>query len=411
MPPVPFADSSEGGVDNLAELNDVQLDSTTLANGDELVYDATDGLWKNAVGAGAVLFVGTDNDFLYKDGAVARTGGISNDPTASLKAIVVDPIARRVGIGGSDNAISPTYTLDIAGNMRVRGSNAPQQDLTIDNEKLGMTTSIPLQLFSHNTFATAADLVEVDSSAKQLTVGGTVRNVDPVAFDLPNGTDSVGLYRFKLQSGTYNVAAGQQPLQTPPATGLNFPLGVVNPWINNLPLTTPCMAVNRKTGGTFPPSFTGRILAWGINNGTTGFQDQCLYDPCNMRAEWDAGIGAFKGVGTPGGFRASNTLGIFRIECWVEGNFTAQNASNRLNIALWQYRSGVFLRQLLLGISNNAQGQAMSATRVILSQGQYGEDFVPTTDHYEVMFENANASENDFDLTLFQGQIHWYPAL
>ena len=142
MPPVPFADSSEGGVDNLAELNDVQLDSTTLANGDELVYDATDGLWKNAVGAGAVLFVGTDNDFLYKDGAVARTGGISNDPTASLKAIVVDPIARRVGIGGSDNAISPTYTLDIAGNMRVRGSNAPQQDLTIDNEKLGMTTSI-----------------------------------------------------------------------------------------------------------------------------------------------------------------------------------------------------------------------------------------------------------------------------
>ena len=57
--------------------------------------------------------------------------GISNDPTASLKAIVVDPIARRVGIGGSDNAISPTYTLDIAGNMRVRGSNAPQQDFLL----------------------------------------------------------------------------------------------------------------------------------------------------------------------------------------------------------------------------------------------------------------------------------------
>ena len=166
MPPVPFADN-EGGVDNLAELNDVQLDSTTLANGDELVYDAADGLWKNAVGAGAVLFAGTDNDFLYKDGAVARTGGISNDPTASLKAIVVDPVARRVGIGGSNNAVSPAYTLDLAGNLRVRGISAPQQDLTIDNEKLGMTTSVPLQLFSHNTFATAADLVEVDSSRLQ----------------------------------------------------------------------------------------------------------------------------------------------------------------------------------------------------------------------------------------------------
>ena len=95
----------------------------------------------------------------------------------------------------------------------------------------------------------------------------------------------------------------------------------------------------------------------------------------------------------------------------ISGNFAAQNASNRLNVAVWQYRSGVFLRQLLLGISNNAQGQAMSCHRVIMSQGGYGEDFEPTTDHYEVMFENANASTNDFDLTLFQGQIYWYPAL
>ncbi len=83
----------------------------------------------------------------------------------------------------------------------------------------------------------------------------------------------------------------------------------------------------------------------------------------------------------------------------------------QLHVAVWQYRSGVFLRQLLLGISNNAQGQAMSCHRVIMSQGGYGEDFEPTTDHYEVMFENANASTNDFDLTLFQGQIYWYPAL
>ena len=35
----------------LKELDDVALDSTTLSNGDELVYDATDRKWKNAVGS------------------------------------------------------------------------------------------------------------------------------------------------------------------------------------------------------------------------------------------------------------------------------------------------------------------------------------------------------------------------
>ena len=66
MPPTPFA-ASAGGVAVLKELDDVALDSTTLSNGDELVYDATDRKWKNAAGAGGALFAGTMNDYLYKD--------------------------------------------------------------------------------------------------------------------------------------------------------------------------------------------------------------------------------------------------------------------------------------------------------------------------------------------------------
>ena len=49
----------------LKELDDVAIDSTTLSNGDELVYDATDRKWKNAAGAGGALFAGTTNDYLY----------------------------------------------------------------------------------------------------------------------------------------------------------------------------------------------------------------------------------------------------------------------------------------------------------------------------------------------------------
>ena len=130
----------------------------------ELVYDAADEKWKNAAGAGGALFAGNNDDFLYKDGAVARTGGMSNDPSATGKAVVVDPASLRVGIGGANNAVNPSHTLEVSGSVRIRGLTSPQ-DLAIDNERLRMITSVPLQLFSHNTFATAADLVEVDRTS------------------------------------------------------------------------------------------------------------------------------------------------------------------------------------------------------------------------------------------------------
>ena len=117
MPPTPFA-SSDDGVSLLTELDDVTLDPATLSNGDELVYDAADKSWKNATGAGGALFAGTNDDYLYKDGGVARSGSISNDPAASGKAIVVEPALFRVGIGGANNAVNPSHTLEVAGNVR-----------------------------------------------------------------------------------------------------------------------------------------------------------------------------------------------------------------------------------------------------------------------------------------------------
>ena len=247
MPPTPFSDLAGGGADNLGELGDVEVDATTLANGHELVYDSVDEKWKNAAGAGGALFAGTANDYLYKDGAVARTGGISNDPASAGKALVVDPAGLRVGIGGKTN---PAHSLDVGGSMRVADTHA----VTISDETLGVTTSAPLRLFSHNASAAAADRVDLDSSAKTLTVGGTARALDPVAFDAPNGTNSTGLYAFKLQSGTYNQAAGQQPFQQPPAAGIGFPQGIVHPYLNNLPVNTPCIRppTARRAARTHP---------------------------------------------------------------------------------------------------------------------------------------------------------------
>ena len=51
----------------LKELDDVALDSTTLSNGDELVYDATDRKWKNAAGAGGALFVEAESPDGFPD--------------------------------------------------------------------------------------------------------------------------------------------------------------------------------------------------------------------------------------------------------------------------------------------------------------------------------------------------------
>ena len=203
MPPIPFSDVAGGGADNLAELGDVEVDATTLANGHELVYDSVDEKWKNAAGAGGALFAGTTGDFLYKDGAVARTGGISNDPSSAGKALVVDPAALRVGIGGKT---SPP----LAGRRRLDGV-ADTHTVTIADDTLGVTTSAPLRLFlaqrvRRRRRPRRPRLERQDAHRRRHRARarpGRLRRAQRHRLHRP--------VRFKLQSGTYNQAQASSP--------------------------------------------------------------------------------------------------------------------------------------------------------------------------------------------------------
>jgi hypothetical protein len=407
MPPVPFS-SSEGGVSLISELGDVQLDSTALANGQELVYDAVDAQWKNAAGAGGALFAGMNDDFLCKDGAVARTGGMSNDPSATGKAVVVDPASLRVGIGGTSNAVNPSHTLEVAGSVRIRGLTSPQ-DLTIDNEKLGMVTSVPLQLFSHNTFATAADLVEVDSNIKRIKVGGTVSVESPTAFDAPNSSDSSGLYRFKLQLGTFNRNPGwtQHDFQNPPLPSLNFPTGITHPYIDNVPVNHGAFVIGRRAGLTMVAGYNNRIVTFS-NIVNFGSEDQCVYDPCNMRSYVVSN--AHVGVSIPEPYRSRGHSGMITFHVHYEGNFAGGSPTNGIKFYVKQYRgAGVFLRDLVLGITDTRQTVCGSFQRSVLGASGVGEDIVPATDYFEVYGENIGP--DTFDLLLVQAKIEFVPQL
>jgi hypothetical protein len=408
MPPVPFS-SSEGGVSLLSELGDVQVDSTTLANGHELVYDAVDAQWKNAAGAGGALFAGTDDDFLYKDGAVARTGGMSNDPSATGKAVVVDPTLYRVGIGGANNAVNLSHTLEVAGNVRIRGLTGPQQDLTIDNEKVGMVTNVPLQLFSHNTFANAADLVEVDSNIKRCKVGGTLVVESPAAFDAPNSTDSSGYYRFKLQLGTFNRNPGwaQHDFQNPPLPTLSFPTGIPHPYIDSVPINHGTFCIGRRAGLAMVAGYNQRIVTFS-NIVTFGTEDQCVYDPCNMRSYVVSN--AHVGVSIPEPYRSRGHSGMMTFHLHYEGTFAGASATNGIRFYVKQYRgAGVFLRDLVLGVTDTRQTVCGSFQRTVLGASGVREDIVPASDYFEVFGENIGPDA--FDLLLVQAKIGFVPQL
>jgi hypothetical protein len=405
MPPQPFS-TNEGGVELLSELGDVQVDSTTLTNGHELVYDAVDTKWKNAAGAGGALFAGTQDDFLFKDGAVARTGGMSNDPSASGKAIVINPSSFRVGIGGANNAINPAHTLEVAGNVRVRGVGT--QELIIEDEKVGMITSVPLQLFSHNIFATTADLVEVDSNIKRIKVGGTVSVESPTTFDAPNSSDSSGLYRFKLQLGTFNrnPAWTQHDFQNPPQVTLNFPTGIVHPYIDSVPVNHGTFCIGRRAGLTMVAGYNQRILTFSTVVGF-GFEDQCVYDPCNMRSH--VASNAHVGVSIPEPFCSRGHSGMMTFHVHYEGTFSGASPTNGIKLYVKQYRAGVFLRDLSLGITDTRQTVCGSFERTLMGASGVGEDIVPATDYFEVFGENIGP--DTFDLLLVQAKVSFVPQL
>ena len=93
-----------------------------------------------------------------------------------------------------------------------------------------------------------------------------------------------------------------------------------------------------------------------------------------------------------------------------EGTFAGGSATNGIKFYVKQYRgAGVFLRDLVLGITDTRQTVCGSFQRTVLGASGVGEDIVPATDYFEVYGENIGA--DTFDLLLVQAKIEFVPQL
>ena len=113
MPPTPFSDVGEGAT-SLSELTDVQIDASTLANSQELLYDSTAQRWRNV----SFPIQGVAGDALFKQTTGATTTvnsntPISTDQSGSTGIVRIDTTNDRVGIGKA-----PSHPLDVSGITR-----------------------------------------------------------------------------------------------------------------------------------------------------------------------------------------------------------------------------------------------------------------------------------------------------
>ena len=98
---------------------------------------------------------------------------------------------------------------------------------------------------------------------------------------------------------------------------------------------------------TMVAGYNQRIVTFS-NIVTFGTEDQCVYDPCNMRSYVVSN--AHVGVSIPEPYRSRGHSGMMTFHIHYEGTFAGASATNGIKFYVKQYRgAGVFLRDLVLG--------------------------------------------------------------
>jgi hypothetical protein len=394
---------STRGEPQVAQLLDTEIDFTTLAAGQVLTWEATEEVWINAAGGGGGGIVGTDDDALFKQGGNANTftNGITRDPANSGRALCLDTANLRLGVGGGNNAVNPVNTLEVDGAVRVKNA---AEEIVLDSNSVGLINAgTNLKLYSNNDTSTDAS-VEVNGNDKSLFVGGTMQVNFPSAFDAPNGTNELGLFKLKLQNG-YNLG-GIAPFdaQNPLNNALGFPSGRVLVYQDAMPTQNTKILGRIASGVTIAPGSNYVISSFGQ---VVAFADRMYSDPTNMRSRLVGSSWLY--AGAPVYWRHSTDKQMVNVKGYFQGVWQGGfDPANKLDMYVHQYRNGVLLRSYLLCQNRSGDGDCiMSGERTFLGfSASFGEDFEPLTDDFGAdVINQSPLIGNDIVLGLAQIEI------
>ena len=254
----------------------------------------------------------------------------------------------------------------------------------------------------------ANDMIQLDAPNTGIESGNIKLNGDVAdqSIDLgvlPSDSFSVAVptnqqqYSSSIQRGI--IRNVQQTTLDPVNSG--FPNRSINSFIGDTQLfstTGSQTSICRSTNITLTPTDV-RTATFG---NTLSFQDRAVFDSLQIRGDK---VGTtFLGVEIPAAYE-----GCFAtVNIHVEGNWASLNAPNSIRLYVEQFRGGVLLRTLNLGIdarypASNPQ-VCVSPIRHLVGQSTYGEDIL-ARDIFRFNVENSPTSVDDFDLLLIQGGI------
>jgi len=216
---------------------------------------------------------------------------------------------------------------------------------------------------------------------------------NPTTFDAPNA-NSAGLYGFKIQTGLYN----QNTLASPVAQAslqnalTGFPTEQISINLDNKAINADTRIMSQFVDYTSPVVLGASAMDYCLNFGSqsTG-NDECFYDPMNMRVFYDSGIARWIACGTPSPFNTNLILGSWTITIYVTGSWSASTPANSFLISLEQWRSGSFFRSFRVLQNNSPNALGVCDTANFVMSGLYQDDWAPTTDEWRATITNGNA--------------------
>ena len=360
-------------------------------------------------GAGATM-VGVNQAALFKDGLDGNTytGGITRSTGTAGYAINLNTSFYRVGIGGASNALNPVNTLEVYGDVRIKGKAPDTNEIIIAGDNIGnILGGSVLRLYSSNTI-TPEDICVVDSFNRTFTVGGTSRTLQPTAFDTPNGTIEDGIYKIKLQNGM-NLAPAVAPfdLQEPLSNATTaFPVGQVVEYQNNQPIQNWAIISRLANNATIVIAVPYTISNFGSYHGGS-FSDRMIYDPMGCRSRKN--VNQWQWCGAPSVLRVADNKFMIKVNWYVDGVWALADPINQLDIYVIQSRGGAPLRQFLVSTSGSpSQAYHTSGERTFMGFASYGEDFDCVQDDYHI--EIVNFGANNFTIGTTQCEFKFILA-
>jgi len=213
----------------------------------------------------------------------------------------------------------------------------------------------------------------------------------PTSFDTPND-GSVGLYTFKIQTGSYNQNTLSNIAQAALQNGTTgFPTEQISSNLDNKSVNADTRIMSQFIDYTAPLVLGSATTIYCLNFGTqlTG-NDECYYDPMNMRVFYDLPSNSWIACGTPAPYNINLILGSWTITVYLVGVWSAPSPNNQGRIILEQWRAGVLYKSYPVMEFNAAANLTVGHTATFVLSGLFQDDWIPNTDEWRATITNIN---------------------